>query len=163
MGKVSKIFSEELIAAEQAWRAAEHVLEITFPSIRDPKLLLRVIVFLEKAIKKTISLILKLEHIEKNLELTKSGSKNMSLFFDSVGSKYGLSPEDLEALKDVFDLGNKYRQSALAFSNKGRAVLFDDDLGEIIISYEHLEKLSKSVRKLQMAFRGRLRGVEKYK
>ena len=154
-------FSEELVAAEQVWKAAEHLLEFKFPSIRDPKILLKAVSFLEKVVKQTMSLVLKLEHTRGNVGITREGTKNLELFYDIVAPVYGVAFEDVDNFKEVLDLGKRREEEELFFSNRGNAIISDGEGGEREVTYAHLIRLLSSVKRVQMAFKRRLRAVGK--
>lgn len=147
---VSQSFSEAVIAAEQAWRAADHVLRVTFPVVQDPKLLLRVLEHLDKALHITISTILKREYIYQRIPLKRSGAENTELFFSSCASLYGVSTADSVRLREVLDLGRRHKASGSEFSQKGKVIILDDEVGSVVVSAGHLEELSLAVRGLQM-------------
>src|SRR3989344_7667820 len=126
MEKEYQSLSEGLMTGEQAWRAAEHILGVTFPVVQDPKLLLRALEHLEKAARNSISVVLKREYVYKRVRLSQEGKQNLEVFFEVCAKRYGLLDEDIQSLKELLDLGRRHKASGVEFSQKGKAVILDD-------------------------------------
>ncbi|PIN92758.1 hypothetical protein COU54_05680 [Candidatus Pacearchaeota archaeon CG10_big_fil_rev_8_21_14_0_10_31_24] len=148
---VASDFSELIIIAEQAWKAADHLLAVTFPVVQDPKLLLRALEYLDKATRNTISVILKREFLFKRIRLSKEGQKNMDVFFKSCVKTYDISSEDANLLQELLVLGKRHKSAGVEFSQKGKMIILDDDIGKVTISLEQLSGISGAVRRLQLS------------
>src|SRR3989338_2939129 len=101
MEELAKKFGDALLTAEQAWRAADHLLNVTFPVVQDPKLLLRALEHLDKAARSTISLALKRESLYKRVRLSGEGASNEETFFRICHAQYGVSEANAVALREV--------------------------------------------------------------
>ncbi len=154
---VAKTFGNAILTAEQAWRAAEHILLVTFPVVQDPKLLLRVLEHLDKAARTTISTILKREYLYKRIRLSGEGAHNKELFFQVCRHQYGVSEEDATLLSEVLDLGKRHKASGVELSQRKKVVILDDELGSVEITAKHLQQTSQAVRRLQLQLQGKLR------
>ena len=157
MEYLTKNFGDAILTAEQAWRAADHLLSVTFPVVQDPKLLLRALEHLDKSARTTISTVLKREHLYKRIRLSAIGERNKEVFFQVCGKQYGVHEEDVILLKEILVLGARHRASGVEFSQRGKAVILDDDLGTVTITSDWLHKISQAVRRLQLQLQGKLR------
>ncbi len=154
---ISKTFGDAILTAEQAWRAADHIILVTFPVVQDSKLLLRALEHLDKAARTTISTVLKREYLYKRVRLTGEGARNRELFFQVCGNQYGVGEGDAILLSEVLDLGKRHRASGVELSQRKKVVILDDDLGSVEITAPHLQQISQAVRRLQLQLQGKLR------
>jgi len=154
---LAKTFGDAILTAEQAWRAADHILLVTFPVVQDPKLLLRVLEHLDKAARTTISTVLKLEYLYKRVRLSRKGARNKDLFFQVCRYQYRVSEEDSILLSEVLDLSKRHRASGVEFSQRKKVVILDDDLGSMEITAPYLQRTSQAVRRLQLQLQGKIR------
>lgn len=135
-----KRFVNELVEAEKSWHIADHLLYVTYPVVKDEKLLLRVLEDIYKAMVLTISTILKFEYLYKRVDLSKNTSKNLETFFKKCSLKYGLNEEENIIMRRIMYLGKKHKESGFEFSKRGKAVILDDELGINILTAEELKK-----------------------
>ena len=156
MGGVTSL-REAIVSAEQAWRAADHILSMTFPAVREPKLLLRALEHLEKAARGTISVVLKVEYLQQRVQLSASGGDNLVVFFEQCAPRYGLSLEEARVIRETLALGVRHKASSVEFSQKGKVIMLDDEQGSVAVSPELLTMAAGAVRKLQLALQHELK------
>ncbi len=157
MRDFSKSMGDAVLTAEQAWRAADHLLSVTYPVVQDPKLLLHALEHLEKAARTTISTVLKREYLFKRIRLMSDGLRNKEIFFQVCARDYSVTPEDATLLREVLELGRRHRASGVEFSQRGKAVILDDEVGSVTIAAPKLQQISQAVRRLQLQLQERLR------
>lgn len=119
----------DLIEAERLVRLADHVSFVTFPVVKDAKLLARALENLHRGIVLIISGILKFEYLYKRINLTKDHSRNLEIFYGKCASRYGLDEGDVKLIKEIFFLAKKHRESGFEFSKFGKVVILDDNYG----------------------------------
>ena len=85
---IRKKFIDALIEAEKLWQGADHIAYITYPFVKNPKLLIRALEGLHKSLVLTISTILKFEYLHKRIELSGDTKKNLEFFFKKCSVKY---------------------------------------------------------------------------
>jgi len=154
---LAKTFGDAILTAEQAWRAAEHILLVTFPVVQDSKLLLRVLEHLDKAARTTISTVLKLEYLYKRVRLSGEGARNKELFRLLCSHHYKVSEEDAILLSEVLDLGKRHRSSGVELSQRKKVVILDDNFGSVEITAPHLQQISQAIRRLQLQLQRKVR------
>ena len=81
MENIHKEFLESLIEIEKLWKSADHIVYVTLPVVKDPKLLLVALNDLHIFMIKSISLILKFEYFYKRVILHEDSKKNLEEFF----------------------------------------------------------------------------------
>ena len=161
--EIGKTLGDMFITAEQAWRAADHIIHVTFPVVQDAKLLLRALEHLDKATRQTLSVILKYEYIERRVRLSHRGQENIETFFTVCAPAYSLDPEDRDALRELLVLGKRHRDSGIEFSQKGKMFILDDAAGTVSIAAPQLSVCAHALRRLQLQFHQRLKRRETYK
>lgn len=154
---LKKTFGDAILTSEQAWRAADHLLLVTFPVVQDPKLLLRALEHLDKAARTTISTVLKLEYLYKRVKLSGQGARNKELFFQVCGDYYGVSKDDAVLLSEVLNLAERHRASGVELSQRKKVIILDDNLGSAEIVAPRLQQISQAVRQLQLKLQAKLR------
>lgn len=131
-------FLDELVEAEKRYQSADQLVIVTFPVVKDAQLLVKALEEIYTCLIKTISVILKLEYMYKRVTLYNSPERNLEIFFAKCASSYGLSKEDALAIKEVFVLEKKHKDSGFEFSRNGKRVILDDDLGTSYIDRDKL-------------------------
>ncbi len=129
MENIHREFFDSLYEAEGLLNSADHLVYVTFPVVKDAKLLLRVLENLNKCAVKAISTILKFEYLYKRVSLSSDSKKNLEVFFSKCAGRYGLGADDKDKIKRIIYLGKKHKQAGVEFPRSGKMVILDDDLG----------------------------------
>ncbi len=129
MQDFNRKFANSLIEADDLWERADHLVNVIFPVVRDPKLLVKAVEALYKCVNDVISTILKFEYVYREIELSEDSDENLKTFFDKCMRRYGISED--RAIKEVIELGKKHQSSGFEFSKKEKFVIFDDSPVEI--------------------------------
>ncbi|MAG37952.1 hypothetical protein CMI45_01010 [Candidatus Pacearchaeota archaeon] len=145
---IHKEFIDSLIEAEKAWQSGDHLTYVTYPVVKDDKLLLRALENLYESVVKTISTVLRFEYLYKRIELSKDSKRNLEMFFKKCGGRYGLGAEEREIIKEIIFFGKKHKEASVEFSGKGKSYIIDDDLGKIELDVVKLKSFLEISRKL---------------
>ena len=120
-------FQEELSAGRQQLRTADHLVSITFPLVKDNKLLLAALESLSAA---AISLMASLLHYEeafKRIPHFKEDHDSMIYWFKSkCVPRYGLSNDYRAITAELKLLHDEHMASAIEFSRKDCLVICSD-------------------------------------
>tara|TARA_Y100000310_G_scaffold335134_1_gene416436 strand:+ start:507 stop:1004 length:498 start_codon:yes stop_codon:yes gene_type:complete len=164
MRDVHQEFASNLMEAEKLWQSADHLTYVTYPVVKDGKLLIRVLENLYESCRKLISTVLKIEYLYKRVELKKNGEQNLRIFFEKVAERYGLNLEEMSGIREIFALGRKHKESGMEFSRVGKVVILDDDMRVSEISLEKVKSqvqlVKRVLEKVNLKFR---EGLERYK
>ena len=123
MQNFNRKFANLLIEANDLWERADHLVNIVFPVVRDPKLLVKALEALYKCVTDVISAILKFEYVYRGIELSEDSDENLKIFFDKCIKRY-INEE--RALREIIELGKKHQDSGFEFSKKEKFFIFDD-------------------------------------
>lgn len=136
---IDKKFVESIVESQRLYRSAEHLISVTFPVVKDTKLLLRGLESLHKSLILSIGNILKFEHIYGRVSLGQDRERNLRVFFLYCAKRYGLSENDREIIKEILFMGKKHRESGMEFSRDGKLIILDDDMKEYELKQERMK------------------------
>src|SRR3989344_8079303 len=122
MLEFNRKFANSLIEADDLWERADHLVNIIFPVVKDPKLLIKALEALYKCITDVISAILKFEYVYRGIELSDDADTNLNLFFEKCMKRYGIG--DNKTIKEIIELGKKHKESGFEFSKNEKFVIF---------------------------------------
>jgi len=148
MGIVDKKLIDNIVEAQRLYRSAEHLISVTFPVVKDTKLLLRGLESLHKSLILAIGNILKFEHIYGRVSLGKDKDRNLRVFFLYCAMRYGLSEDDREIIKEILFMGKKHRESGMEFSRDGKLIILDDDMKEYELKQDRMKVFLEVVKRL---------------
>ncbi len=121
-------YIEKLNQAIKSIQLADHMTYVTFPLFNEQKLLLKIFEEIHKAIIYFIEAILEYEYIYKRIQLYKDNKDNLSTFFEKCAKNYGITNEQIKKIKELIELHNKHKQSAMEFIRKQKVVIMSDNL-----------------------------------
>ena len=87
MGK----FLENIQEAEKNLRTIDHIIYVTFPLIKDKRLLLKVIQDMKGVVTSCITSILQYEYLYKRVSLHKDSKENFKTFTEKCAVRYNIS------------------------------------------------------------------------
>lgn len=122
-----KKIQKDLLEAEHALQSAHRLVNTLYPQLQDSKILLSALQKLHKAAIILISLALKMEHIKKNMRLSRNPKKNMETFFKNSAKRYDLQKQHIYILRHLLILGENLSKSGCTFPQVGRAFILNDD------------------------------------
>ena len=129
-------FVENLASAEKMIRGADHMIYVTFPLIKDKRLLLKVLQETKNAIALCINSILQYEYLYKRIKLYKDSRLNFKIFVEKCAPRYGITKDELNNVLDLFDFVEKHKESPFEFVKDERVVILSENLRPRIITLE---------------------------
>jgi len=148
MEDIRKNFINSLIDAEKSWQGADHIAYITYPFVKNPKLLIRALEGIHKSLVLNISTILKFEYLHKRIELSGDTKKNLEVFFKKCSAKYGLNELDSSLINEIMLLGKKHKESGFEFSKSGKLIILDDLQGVFELNLDKIREFLALTKKL---------------
>jgi hypothetical protein len=134
-------FLEYLHEAERIVQTADHIMYVTFPLIKDKRLLLKIISEIKIAIANCINAILQYEYINKRIALYKDPRLNLKTFEEKCAQKYGIENEEIKLISELFRIVEKYKQSQMQFIKDNKIVILSENLNTHVITIEKIKKL----------------------
>ena len=141
---------QDLEEAERIVKAIDHLLYVTYPLVKDRRMLLKILTETKRAIVICINTILKYEYINKRIELTKDPKLNFKLFTDKCSIDYGINENEIKLILDLFEVVEKHKESSFEFLKEGKVVILSENMNQINLTIEKTKEfliLSKNILK----------------
>lgn len=117
-----------LISLEKAKKllmTADHLTYVTFPLLKESKLLLKILEEINLALLNTINAILQYEYSIKQIQLYSNSLANFNTF-KNLTIKYHISIEQLAKVKEILELSQKHKKSPFEFVKNNKIVIMSD-------------------------------------
>ncbi len=121
-------FLEKIEEAEKTIQTADHIIYVTFPLIKDKRLLLKVIQEIKTAISNCISSILHYEYLYKRITLYKDSKINFKTFTEKCSPRYQISKEEIKLILELFDFVEKHKESPFEFIREEKVVILSENM-----------------------------------
>ncbi|MEK6830840.1 MAG: hypothetical protein AABX77_02325 [Nanoarchaeota archaeon] len=126
---------------------ADHMTYVTLPLINENRLLLKIFDEIYLSIIKSINSILSYEHFCKRINLYTNYSNNLETFV-RIAKNYDISNEQLRKIKEIININNQHKQSAVEFVKRDRVVIMSDNLRTQIIDIRIIKQYLLFVKEL---------------
>jgi len=120
-------FIEYLDEADRIIKTIDHMIYITFPLIKDKKLLLKILLETKTAIAKCINSILQYEYLYKRIKLHKEPKINFKIFIEKCSPRYNIQEQEIKLILELFNLAEKHRQSPMEFMRNEKIVILSEN------------------------------------
>lgn len=121
-------FLENIEEAEKTIQTADHMIYVTFPLIKDKRLLLKILQEIKKAVTGCINSILQYEYLYKRITLCKDSKVNFKTFVDKCASRYKISRGEIKLILELFDLAKKHEESPFEFIKEEKVIILSENL-----------------------------------
>jgi len=143
-------FQENLKEALKALQIADHMTYVTFPLIKEQRLILKIFDEIYKSIIGCINAILNYEHLYKRIKLYRDNNDNMQTFMGKCAKNYTLNNEQIKKIKEILDLNKKHKQSAMEFVKKDKVVILSDSLKTQVLTIQIIKQYLLLAKELLM-------------
>jgi hypothetical protein len=133
-------FIEYIQEAEKIIRTIDHITYITFPLVKDKKLLLKILLETKIAITNCINSILQCEYIYKRISLYKDPKTNFKTFQRKCAKRYGINEKEIRLILDLFNIIRKHNQSPMEFMRPGKIIILSENSTPKIITIEEVKE-----------------------
>jgi len=126
--------------ARKAIQLADHVLTMTYPLVKDPRLLLSVLENTFLAMTQAMSSVLYLEREYKRIPLFHDDFKSkLSMFKERIAPRHSISKDKIKLLEDIRNMLLAHKESPVEFVRKDRFVICSGNYSMKAISVEQLK------------------------
>lgn len=132
-------FILSLEKARKSLEMADHLTYMTFPLVKENRLLLKVLDELYLSVLNTINSILQYEYAYKRIQIYKDAKENFRTFMD-LAEKYKISQEQLKNLIEILNLGEKHKRSPFEFVKNDKIVIMSDNLKTATLNLEKIKR-----------------------
>ncbi|HEA46280.1 MAG TPA: hypothetical protein ENH99_00685 [Candidatus Pacearchaeota archaeon] len=143
-------FLENVIEAEKIIRTSDHIIYITFPLVKDKRLLLKVLQEIKNAVTLCISAVLQYDYVFKRINLYKDPKSNFKTFIDKCAPRYNITKEEIDSINELFDFIEKHKESPFEFVKDDKVIILSSSLKPKTLTLEKVKEfliLSKEILK----------------
>ena len=132
--------------ANEKIKIAEHILDSTFPFVKDPRLLVGVMDNIFLALTNAMNSVLYYERLFKRIPQFKEDFKDrFEIFKSSIVRRYKMDIEYVTLIQDIRNLLIQHKKSSMEFSRGDKFVICTDEFRYKTISVNDMKKfISKS-------------------
>jgi len=139
--QIDKDFLIVLESAKNNIKIADHMVNITYKLVKDPKLFLVILERLDKALTFTMKSILFYERYYKKIPTFREDFNVMhDIFKARCLRRYNFNNDYILLIKEVNDVIKKHKQSPMEFKRDGKFVICSDDYKLNVVSDDSLKK-----------------------
>jgi hypothetical protein len=132
-------FLEHLQESERIVNSVDHMIYITFPLVKDKRLLFKILTEIKLAIVNCINAILQFEYINERITLYKSAKENFETFINRCSIRYKITKEEIASILELFDIIEKYKDSPMEFFRNEKIVILSENMKTKIITMEKIK------------------------
>lgn len=121
-------FLENLQEAEKIIQRIDHMLYVTFPLMKDKRLLLKILLETKIAVTKSINSILQYEYLYKRINLYQNSKRNFEIFQEQCAPRYSITKQEIKLILELFNLVEQHNQSPFEFIKNEKVVILSENL-----------------------------------
>ncbi|MFH1787437.1 MAG: hypothetical protein ABH811_01455 [archaeon] len=129
-------FIENIQSANKTIKIIDHMVYVTFPLIKDKRLLLKILLETKKAIVDCINSILQYEYLYKRIKLYKNQKENLRTFKEKCASKYNITKQEINLINELFEIAEQHKKSPFEFIKDKKIIILSEELQPKIITFE---------------------------
>ncbi len=141
-------FLENIIAAEKKIQIVDHMIYVTFPLIKDKRLLLKILQEIKNAVMDCISSILQYGYLYKRIILYKNPKSNFKIFIEKCTPRYQITKEEINLILELFDFIEKHRESPFEFIKDDKVIILSNDLNPKTLTIEKTKEFLMLVKNI---------------
>jgi hypothetical protein len=115
-------FKEQLTIAQRSFSNADHLVFMTYPALKEPKLLAASLGSLQIALTAGIKAVLAYERYHKRIPNT-----SLETFEQTCAKRYTFPRELMETYRDIERIRQARKDSPIEFTRKGKVVICSDN------------------------------------
>jgi hypothetical protein len=116
-------FKQLVLEANKYFKNADHMLYMTYPIVKELRLLISIADNLDKSMKIAIDAVLRYEWIYKRIMRIPEDTRQKIELFERIGIRHGFSKDDISFVIELDDIIRKHKQSPLEFIKDNRLVI----------------------------------------
>ncbi|MFC1686189.1 hypothetical protein ACFLZZ_04195 [Nanoarchaeota archaeon] len=138
---------ENIEEAKRLLRIADHMCYITYPVLKEKRLLIKILEQINLALRKTISSIIEHEYLQKRIKKFDDPKLNFDTFIECC-PKYGIESSQINIIKKVAYIMDLHNKSPLEFVRKDAFIIMTDNLQTEQITLERVKIFLQASKKV---------------
>lgn len=141
-------FLENLEKSEKIIQTAGHLIYVTYPLIKDKRLLLKILMEIKNSLASCINAVLQYEYLYSRIRLAQNPNLNFKIFLEKCCPRYGISEIEAKRISRLFEIAEKHKKSPMEFVKEDKIVILSENMHSDTITLEKVKEfleVSKSV------------------
>lgn len=139
-------FLEYLKTAEEKTQTVDHMIYVTFPLIKDKKLLLKILSEMNIIVLTTINSILQYEYLYKRIDLTRDAKTNLKIFAQQCAPLYQITEQEIKLILELINLAEKHKKSPFEFIKEEKVVILSEHLKPSTITLDKAKEFLLNIK-----------------
>ncbi len=155
---------QQLETAKNEVRVADHMLIMTYPLVRDPKMLIAILKKLMKACDIALNVAVKLEYENKKITvLPKDIGSKIKIIGDALHKSYGFERMEIRIIKEIYKIMQEHEAAAIEFTRKEKLIISSEDYHLRTLSYNQIKKYVPLIKSFISKIEKRVKLYERWK
>ena len=137
-------FFENLEKSEKIIQTADHLLSVTYPLVKDKRLLLKILTEIKNGIESCMNAVLQYEYLYGRVRLSSDSKLNFKRFLEKCCPRYNISETEVKKIVKLFDIVEKHKVSPFEFVKEDKIVILSDNMNSEIITLEKVKEFLDS-------------------
>ncbi|MEK6840573.1 MAG: hypothetical protein AABX79_01320 [Nanoarchaeota archaeon] len=133
-------FLENIREAEKNLRTVDHMVYVTFPLLKDKRLLLKALQDTKGIITHCITSILQYEYLYKRINLYKDSGENLRTFTEKCAARYGIGKEETRLIMELFEFVDRHKASPFEFVKNEKIIILSENSRPTALSLEKIKE-----------------------
>jgi len=131
-------YEESLSRAVKSLETADHMVYVTFPLIKEQKLLLRILVEIYDCLLGLINAMLQYEYYYKRIEVFKEPKDNFQTFRE-ISPGYGITEYQIEKIIEILKLAERHKKSPFEFVKNENIIIMSEGMKTDVLNLEKIK------------------------
>jgi hypothetical protein len=139
-------YEEFFIIAKEKIQVADHMITMTFPLVKDPKILFLSLQNIFLSMTSAIKGILTYERLNKRIPPYSDTFEGRILALNDCSTRYGITKKHIAIVRNIRDIITEHQQSPVEFTRDGKFVICSPTYKMKILSLEELKAYIRDAR-----------------
>ena len=137
-------FFENLEKSEKTIQTADHLLYVTYPLVKDKRLLLKILTEIKNGTASCMNAVLQYEYLHGRVRLSSNPKINFAKFLEKCCPRYNISETNVKKIIKLFEIVEKHKASPFEFVKEDKVVILSDNMNSEIITLEKVKEFLDS-------------------
>jgi len=133
--------------ARKALRTTDHLVYVTFPLLKEQRLLLKSLEELQDAILNTVNAILQYEAYNKKVSISTDSKENFNTF-RRIAQSYNINFIQIDKITEILRIAEQHRKSPFEFVKNDKIIIMGDGFKTEILSIDKMKSYIIEVKDL---------------
>jgi hypothetical protein len=150
-------FIQYLDDSVELLKRADHMIYMTYPIVKEKKLMLKILNEIYTSILKILNSILQYEYFFKRINLYKDSKSNFQTFKEKCAPRYNITEQEIKKISEIFLLVEKHKNSPFEFVKKEKLVIMSENLHTSTLTIEKIKEFLLTAKQLLVKAEKRIR------